>query len=174
MSEHPNSAEQVYRRDVTKPSGMEPSRAYADRHLNPPHAPAVAPGGYWNYVAGAVFLLFIFYITANGSLKAWLDILVWAPGTAPKATGASQTPTGIGPLQPRTAASTANTAKGGQANAQQPVNVSPWGSIVRGVTGGVFGGTPAQTGSVPLVPAGQSIWNYGIGKALGGLFGGGQ
>ena len=39
--------------------------------------------GYWNFVGGALIILFIFYITAKGELRAWINILTWQPGATP-------------------------------------------------------------------------------------------
>jgi hypothetical protein len=65
------------------------------------HAPRAAPqGGYWTFVACAIFLLFILYITGKGELKNWLDILIPAPPATPKAQGAGQAPSALGSAAP--------------------------------------------------------------------------
>jgi len=58
----------------------------------PVYTPRNANAGYWNFIAGALFLLFIFYVTGKGELAQWIEVLKWTPANAPTATGASQAP----------------------------------------------------------------------------------
>jgi len=49
-----------------------------------PKAPARDPGaGYWNYVAGAVIILFVLYIIKKGELQTWINLLFFNPAAAP-------------------------------------------------------------------------------------------
>jgi hypothetical protein len=109
-----------------------------------PNTPANNADGYWNFIAAGVFLLFVFYITANGSLKAWLNILVWNPAAAPKAVGAQQTPAGT------------------------PVGNAPAVAPTAPSTSGLFGQSPGISGQTGTFGQGRAnqLFNYLFG--LGG------
>jgi hypothetical protein len=113
-------------------------------------AAAPRPDNFWSFVSSTLIIFFILYITKVGSLKAWVNILLYAPASATQVAS--------------DAAAAANSAKGGGANAQEPVNVGGLNAI----TGGLLGSPGTQ-----IVPPGTTVFGQTFGNIMK-FFGGGK
>jgi hypothetical protein len=105
--------------------------------------------GYWGFLTGSIFLLFVLYLAGKGALKDWIAVLVPNPVSAPKV---GQDP------------NAANSALGGQADASKPVNVG----ALNAITGGLMGSP-----GTPVVPPGHTVLGdtlkkFGIPNPFGG------
>ena len=108
--------------------------------------------GYWNFVAGVLLLLAVVYVTSKGQLPRWINLLSFVPAATPQVGGSGA----------------ANSAQGGAANSQAPVNVG----ALNAVSGGMAGSAGTQ-----IAPAGQSLIQGLVSNPMGvikGLLGSGQ
>lgn len=144
-------------------------RRRAEMEPMPPRAPITHPikpalkpsndAGYWSFMSGSIFILFVAYVAGKGQLKDWLDVLIPNPQAAPKVEGAGEKPSAYGSqlnAPGRAQGTPLQTPKG---------PIAPWDA-----TFGKGANTPPNTN---IVPGGDSILkHFGVYDMIRGFFGG--